>query len=84
MIEIVSGLIAKGQLEVIYTVDGKEYITPLELVKEIKDELLVHGGNLTVLLDLPCKFIYMFQLGISRHLLITLINAHFVFLRRNS
>jgi len=84
VIEIVTGLIAKGQLEVIYTVDGKEYITPLELVKEIKDELLVHGGNLTVLLDLPCKFIYMFQLGISRHLLITLINAHFVFLRRNS
>jgi len=45
VIEIVSGLIDRGQLEVIYTVDGKEYITPQELSKEIKEELLVNGGN---------------------------------------
>lgn len=46
VIEIVAGLIEKGQLEVIYTVDGKEYITPQELAKEIKEELLVNGGQL--------------------------------------
>ncbi|XP_052242437.1 E3 UFM1-protein ligase 1 homolog [Dreissena polymorpha] len=44
VIEIVAGLIERGLLEVIYTVDGKEYITPQELKKEIKEELLVHGG----------------------------------------
>lgn len=38
-------LIEFGSIEVIYTVDGKEYITPQELAKEIKEELLVHGGN---------------------------------------
>ena len=45
MIEIVTKLIEFGQIEVIYTVDGKEYITPQELTKEIKEELLVHGGK---------------------------------------
>ncbi|WAR06782.1 UFL1-like protein [Mya arenaria] len=45
VIEIVTGLIEKGLLEVIYTVDGKEYITPNELAKEIKDELIVHGDK---------------------------------------
>lgn len=48
VIEIVTRLIELGQLEVIYTVDGKEYITPQELSKEIKEELVVHGGNLQV------------------------------------
>ena len=48
VIEIVSKLVGFGLIEVIYTVDGKEYLTPQELAKEIKEELLVHGGNLTL------------------------------------
>ncbi|XP_052238485.1 E3 UFM1-protein ligase 1 homolog [Dreissena polymorpha] len=48
VIEIVAGLIERGLLEVIYTVDGKEYITPQELKKEIKEELLVHGGRINL------------------------------------
>ncbi|XP_053396897.1 E3 UFM1-protein ligase 1-like isoform X3 [Mercenaria mercenaria] len=48
VIEIVTKLVEFGQLEVIYTVDGKEYITPQELVKEIKEELLVHGGRVNL------------------------------------
>lgn len=44
-IEIVQKLISLGLIEVIYTTDGKEYLTPQELEKEIKDELFVHGGK---------------------------------------
>ena len=45
VIEIVSKLVGFGLIEVIYTIDGKEYLTPQELSKEIREELLVHGGN---------------------------------------
>ena len=45
MIEIVRKLSELGLIEVIYTVDGKEYLTPQELNKEIKEELSVHGGK---------------------------------------
>ncbi|KAL4233241.1 E3 UFM1-protein ligase 1 [Mactra antiquata] len=48
VIEIVTKLIELGSIEVIYTVDGKEYITPYELRKEIKEELLVHGGRINL------------------------------------
>lgn len=44
-IELVSRLIQMGQIEVVYTLDGKEYITPQHLEKEIKKELVVHGGK---------------------------------------
>ena len=50
VIEIVSKLVEAGLIEVIYTVDGKEYLTPQELVKEIKEELFVHGGNIQSLI----------------------------------
>ena len=43
-VEIVNKLVNLGLLEVIYTTDGKEYITPNQLEKEIRDELMVHGG----------------------------------------
>ena len=43
-VEIVNKLVSLGLLEVIYTTDGKEYITPNQLEKEIRDELIVHGG----------------------------------------
>lgn len=42
---MVNLLIKQGQIHVIFTNDGKEYITPDYLRKEIEDELLVHGGR---------------------------------------
>lgn len=35
-------------LDVIFTNDGKEYVTPQHLSKEIKDELYVHGGRINL------------------------------------
>lgn len=43
-VEIIWKLKELNLLEVIYTTDGKEYITPQELSKEIREELIVHGG----------------------------------------
>ena len=43
-IEIVKKLIGLKLIDVIFTNDGKEYLTPQRLLKEIKDELIVHGG----------------------------------------
>ena len=45
-IEIVQKLISLGLVEVIYTTDGKEYLTPQQLEREVKDELFIHGGRL--------------------------------------
>lgn len=45
-IEIINKLLAQNLLEVVFTTDGKEYITPEHLVKEIKDELYVSGGRI--------------------------------------
>ncbi|KAH0622158.1 hypothetical protein JD844_024212 [Phrynosoma platyrhinos] len=47
-IEIVSKLIAEKQLEVVHTLDGKEYITPAQISKEIRDELHVRGGRVNI------------------------------------
>ena len=44
-VEIIQKLIANGQLEVIYSTDGREYLTPQQLEREIRDELFVHGGK---------------------------------------
>ncbi|NXA35557.1 UFL1 ligase, partial [Eudromia elegans] len=44
-IEIVTKLIAEKQLEVVHTLDGKEYVTPAQISKEIRDELHVCGGK---------------------------------------
>lgn len=38
-------LIELKLLEVYFTTDGKEYVTPEHLLKEIKDELFVQGGR---------------------------------------
>ena len=43
-IEIITKLIGMNKLDVIYTIDGKEYLTPQQLEREIKDELFVHRG----------------------------------------
>lgn len=47
-IELVSLLIEKGLLDVIYTNDGKEYLTPEQLTNEINDELYVSGGRINL------------------------------------
>jgi len=43
-IEIVAKLISSKLLDVVFTVDGKEYVTPLHLTKELKDEAYVQCG----------------------------------------
>lgn len=35
-------------LDIIFTNDGKEYVTPQHLGKEIKDELYIHGGKVSL------------------------------------
>lgn len=35
-------------LNIIFTNDGKEYVTPQHLGKEIKDELYIHGGKISL------------------------------------
>ncbi|XP_078504358.1 E3 UFM1-protein ligase 1 [Lissotriton helveticus] len=47
-IEIVSKLIAERQLDVVHTLDGKEYITPAQIAREMLDELHVRGGRVNV------------------------------------
>uniref|UniRef100_A0A8B9Q6V7 E3 UFM1-protein ligase 1 n=1 Tax=Apteryx owenii TaxID=8824 RepID=A0A8B9Q6V7_APTOW len=47
-IEIVTKLIAEKQLEVVHTLDGKEYITPAQITREIRDELHVCGGRVNI------------------------------------
>lgn len=47
-VEIVNKLVECNLLDVIYTADGKEYLTHAELLREIKDELIVHGGRVNL------------------------------------
>ncbi|XP_042213163.1 E3 UFM1-protein ligase 1-like [Homarus americanus] len=52
-VEIVNKLVELGLLDIYHTNDGKEYITPAQLTKEIQDEVFIHGGrvNLVDLVD---------------------------------
>ena len=47
-IEIVNKLVQTGLLDIIYTSDGKEYITPKQLQKEISDEVYMSGGRIGI------------------------------------
>ncbi|XP_075146605.1 UFM1 specific ligase 1 [Haematobia irritans] len=47
-VEIVTLLLEKKLLEVVFTNDGKEYITPDHLEREVQDELYVHGGRVNL------------------------------------
>lgn len=47
-VEVVNLLIKKKLISVIYTNDGKEYITPDYLRKEVEDEMYVHGGRVNL------------------------------------
>ena len=44
-VELVAMLVKQGLLDVMYTRDGKEYVTSGQLEREIRDELLAHGGK---------------------------------------
>ncbi|XP_061176553.1 E3 UFM1-protein ligase 1-like [Saccostrea echinata] len=48
VIEIVAKLVEQKLIDVIHTLDGKEYLTHQELAKEIQDELVVHGGRINL------------------------------------
>ena len=43
-VEVVTKLVSMGLLDVLHTLDGKEYITPQHLEREIRDELIVNKG----------------------------------------
>lgn len=45
---MVNLLIEKDLINVIFTVDGKEYITPGHLEREVEDELYAHGGRINL------------------------------------
>ena len=46
-VELVTKLVQRGLLEIVHTLDGKEYVTPGQLDREIRDELAAHGGDVT-------------------------------------
>ncbi|ESO89369.1 hypothetical protein LOTGIDRAFT_229220 [Lottia gigantea] len=48
VVEIVAKLIELNYIDVVYTCDGKEYLTHDEINKEIKEELQVHGGRINL------------------------------------
>ncbi|KAJ0061046.1 hypothetical protein NL108_004766, partial [Boleophthalmus pectinirostris] len=47
-IEIINKLVEDKKLDVVHTLDGKEYITPAQISREIRDELYVHGGRVNI------------------------------------
>ena len=44
-VEVVTKLVDMGLLEILYTLDGKEYITPQHLDREIRNELMANRGT---------------------------------------
>mmetsp|Transcript_6498 Transcript_6498/g.26790 ORF Transcript_6498/g.26790 Transcript_6498/m.26790 type:complete len:767 (-) Transcript_6498:51-2351(-) len=44
-VEILMKLLQRDLIQIYYTIDGKEYVTPKQLRREIEDELLAHGGR---------------------------------------
>ncbi|XP_047430208.1 E3 UFM1-protein ligase 1 [Mugil cephalus] len=47
-VEIIAKLVQDKKLDVVHTLDGKEYITPAQISREIRDELYVHGGRINI------------------------------------
>ncbi|KAK5600581.1 E3 UFM1-protein ligase 1 [Crenichthys baileyi] len=47
-IEIITKLVQDKKLDVVHTLDGKEYITPAQISREVRDELYVHGGRINI------------------------------------
>ena len=48
IVELVLKLKQLGRLELIYTTDGKEFLTPEQLVREVADELEVSNGRIAL------------------------------------
>ena len=48
VVEVVQKLVDLGLLEVLFTTNGKEYLTPKQLKNEVEDEILAHGGRVNV------------------------------------
>ncbi|XP_066533559.1 E3 UFM1-protein ligase 1 [Hoplias malabaricus] len=47
-IEMVMKLMEEKKLDVVHTLDGKEYVTPAQITREIRDEIYTHGGRVNV------------------------------------
>ncbi|KAB5517018.1 hypothetical protein PHYPO_G00184680 [Pangasianodon hypophthalmus] len=47
-IEIITKLVEEKKLDIVHTLDGKEFITPSQISREIRDELYAHGGRINV------------------------------------
>ncbi|KAG7331900.1 hypothetical protein KOW79_005869 [Hemibagrus wyckioides] len=47
-IEIITKLVEEKKLDVVHTLDGKEFITPSQISREIREELYAHGGRINV------------------------------------
>lgn len=43
-IEIVAKLVLEKKLDVVHTLDGKEYVTPAQISREMRDELHMQRG----------------------------------------
>ena len=54
-IEVVSRLLDAGLIQVVYTLDGKEYVTPQQLEREIKNELVAHRGKCIAVIISLCN-----------------------------
>ncbi len=52
MIEVVQKLVELRLLDVLFTTNGKEYLTPRQLKREVEDEILAHGGRVNIV-ELP-------------------------------
>ena len=48
VVEVVQKMVEMGLLEVLYTSNGKEYVTPKRLHEEVADEILAHGGRINI------------------------------------
>ena len=61
-IEIINKLTSLGLLEVIYTTDGREYLTPQQLEREIRDEVIVNGGidQMNLMVDKCSNYLQLF------------------------
>ncbi|XP_057209113.1 E3 UFM1-protein ligase 1 isoform X2 [Triplophysa rosa] len=47
-IEIVAKMVEDKKLDVLHTLDGKEYMTPGQISREMRDELYMHGGRINL------------------------------------
>ena len=48
VVEVVQKLVELGLLEVLFTTNGKEYLTPKQLRNEVEDEIVARGGRVNI------------------------------------